>query len=267
MLLQFVGAGSAFNLEQFQSNMILKSGEESNNGLLIDIGSLAPIALKNLGILGHNISDHIKGLYVSHCHSDHIGGIEWLGLNTLFNPNAPKPKLLAMPDVMEQLWENALKAGMETLEGSIASLSTFFDLVVLQPNEWFVWDGLQLMPVQTIHVVGGYKFMPSYGLMMGYGYPAERIFLTTDTQSNPNQLQAFYRQADTIFHDCETSPFKSGVHAHYDELIKLDAEVRAKMYLYHYNEGDLPDAKADGFRGFVTAGQKFNYEKKPGKSR
>jgi hypothetical protein len=31
------------------------------------------------------------------------------------------------------------------------------------------------------------------------------------------------------------------------------------MWLYHYNPGHLPDARADGFRGFVKKGQVFDF--------
>ena len=31
------------------------------------------------------------------------------------------------------------------------------------------------------------------------------------------------------------------------------------MWLMHYNDGDLPDAKKDGFKGFVKQGQEFKW--------
>jgi hypothetical protein len=31
------------------------------------------------------------------------------------------------------------------------------------------------------------------------------------------------------------------------------------MWLYHYQDGPLPDAKADGFAGFVNQGQTFEF--------
>jgi hypothetical protein len=65
--------------------------------------------------------------------------------------------------------------------------------------------------------------------------------------------------ADIIFHDCETASVKSGVHAHYTELLTLSETIRNKIWLYHYNPGALPDAKKDGFRGFVKKGQCFDF--------
>jgi len=45
-----------------------------------------------------------------------------------------------------------------------------------------------------------------------------------------------YETCDLIVHDCETGPFQSGVHAHYDQLRTLSAEVKAKMLLVHYQD-------------------------------
>ena len=99
---------------------------------------------------------------------------------------------------------------------------------------------------------------PSYGLM----FLADdiKVFITTDTQYSPSQLGNFYETADLIFHDCEIAKHKSHVHAHYDELINLPLAIKNKMWLYHYNSSKLPDAKKDGFRGFVKKGQCFDFK-------
>ena len=67
----------------------------------------------------------------------------------------------------------------------------------------------------------------------------------------------YYKIADIIFHDCETADKKSGVHAHYSDLVLVEKKLKKKMWLYHYNSGVLPNAKADGFLGFVEKGQVF----------
>ena len=45
----------------------------------------------------------------------------------------------------------------------------------------------------------------------------------------------------------------------FSELITLDKEIRNKMWLYHYNPGPLPDARENGFRGFIQRGQAFDF--------
>jgi hypothetical protein len=107
----------------------------------------------------------------------------------------------------------------------------------------------------------GYEIVPSYGLIMRvHSSPSVgEVLLTTDTQFAPNQINDFYKRASVIFQDCETSPYKSGVHAHYSELVTLPVDTKKKMWLYHYQDGPLPDAKADGFAGFVKQGQIFEF--------
>jgi hypothetical protein len=83
--------------------------------------------------------------------------------------------------------------------------------------------------------------------------------LTSDTQLNFAQSQAYYEQADVIFHDCETGGYPTPVHAHYEELLTLPLAIRQKTWLYGYQPGTLPEATADGFLGFVKRGQAFEF--------
>jgi hypothetical protein len=86
-------------------------------------------------------------------------------------------------------------------------------------------------------------------------------------------MKAFYGEANHIFQDCETAPFKSGVHANYVDLKTLSPEIKAKMWLYHFQDNVIEDyetwnakAIADGFRGFMKTGAVFarDYAKQEG---
>lgn len=73
-------------------------------------------------------------------------------------------------------------------------------------------------------------------------------------------MKAYYNESDVIIHDCETM-YKSGVHAHYDNLKTLDEDIKRKMKLVHYQDNVLDEwnmweskAKSDGFFGFVKPG-------------
>ncbi|MBA2728166.1 MAG: hypothetical protein H0U49_08350 [Parachlamydiaceae bacterium] len=102
--------------------------------------------------------------------------------------------------------------------------------------------------------------MPSFGLF--FKVDDLKIFITTDTQFTPDHLMGYYEEADIIFQDCETSSMFSNVHAHYRDLITLNPDIKHKMWLYHYNPGPLPNAKKDGFQGFVKKGQCFDFTNK-----
>lgn len=262
-----VGTGSAFNTKDFQSNFLIKA--PTGKKMLIDCGSFAPIALERLGINGGNVGEEIDAVYVSHLHADHVGGLEWLAFCTYFNPKVPRPKLFCMGGsngLMTQLWNKSLRGGLGSVEGKECTLTDYFEGHPLRINESFFWEGLDFTPVQTVHVMNGMEIVPSYGLIIkeegirsGYKnsdgtftlYSEPCVFLTTDTQFCPNQINKFYDMGNTILHDCETAPFRSNVHAHYDDLVTLPKETKAKMWLYHYQPDPPQDAEADGFLGFL----------------
>jgi hypothetical protein len=71
---------------------------------------------------------------------------------------------------------------------------------------------------------------------------------------------------------CETSPYKSGVHANYEELKTLDDKTKKKMALIHYQDNIMEDEETglgikteweekvekDGFGyGFIAQGSEL----------
>lgn len=250
MKLQFLGSGSAFTTENYQSNMALHA--DNGNILLIDAGGDIRFSLKESGIKLSQITD----IFISHLHGDHTGGLEFIGFATYFS-RLRKPKLHISANLVHPLWENVLRGGMSSLQGMIANLDTYFEVCPVQANGGFVFEGIDVRLVRTMHVMDGFDFIQSYGIM--YEIEGLKTFITTDTQHCPNQINDFYKMCDVVFHDCETFQFKSGVHAHYTDLITLPIETKNKLWLYHYQDGVLPDAIKDGFRGFVRKGQVFDY--------
>lgn len=255
MKLIFIGSGSAFTVGDgnYQSNMVLEN-PVNNKKLLIDCGTDCRLALNELGLSYRDIQD----VYISHFHADHVGGLEWLAITTKLDPACAgkKMRLFIHYSMVDDLWNTVLAGGLSRFQGEDSNLSTFFDVCPVADNSFFSWEGLDLHLVQTIHVLSGYKIMPCYGLI--FNVNNRKIFVTTDTQLCPAQLVDFYKSADLIFQDCETTRFKSGVHANYQELITLNNDIKQKMWLYHYNPGVLPESEKDGFRGFVKKGESFD---------
>ncbi len=252
--LKFLGSGSAFTVgaDNFHSNMLLIN--EENQKLLLDCGSDIRFSLYQAGLSYEDITD----IYISHLHADHAGGLEYIGFSSKFNPRCNKPNLYLSQDLAKELWEHTLSGGMRYIEGDIANLETFFNVREIDVNRFFTWDGINFKLVKVVHVKNKYSIMPSYGLF--FMINNQNVFLTTDAQLNLC-LEEFYEKADIIFHDCETSQFPSKIHAHYEELLKLPQNIRSKMWLYHYQPGILPNAKNDGFCGFVKPGQIFDFSK------
>ncbi len=252
MRIRFLGSGSAFteNPDNFQSNMFVSSpGDEG--GLLIDAG--ADIR-RSMVVQGMGYRD-VSTVYISHLHNDHIGGMEWLAFRSFFDPDAPRPRLIIAEEIVDALWSNALKAGMGQLDDGPAHLDTYFEVVTFRDGECFAWGDVEMSPVRVTHFITAGEESPSFGLMMRSD--SRSSFLTTDARFDCDNLMPFYTAADVIFQDCETVSSPTDVHAHFTELTTLPSDIRAKMWLYHYNDGDLPDADAAGFLGYVSAGQVF----------
>lgn len=254
MKLTFLGTGAAFALENYQSNILV---ETADGLLLIDCGGDARFSLARCGHTALDITD----VYISHLHADHIGGLEWLGISSYFarsrNDPSSRPKLHLRETLVADLWQS-LHGGMGTIEGRIADLSTYFDVRPIPRNGGFGFSGTAFQCVQVVHYYDGYEIVPTYGLLFERNQIT--VFMTGDTQFTPNQMTEFRARADYIFQDCETAPFQSGVHTHYEELGILDEQSKGRMWLYDYQDGEKPDCTADGFLGWVEQGQVFDFE-------
>lgn len=225
--------------------------EEGSKKMLIDCGSRIPLALINAGI---NLSD-IDSIYISHAHSDHIGGLEevaftrydwarhpraWDDYNAVLGGNSWRdyldpnvkylpyaPKLIANEKLMSELWDCSLRGGLDSMEGFDSTLETFFQPVPVKANVPFFWQDWQFDLIQQIHIMTGSIIKYTFGLFMS-NKGHKSVYFTTDSQHcSPRQIEIFYKKADLIFQDCECTgidtktreyKFGSGVHASYAQL-------------------------------------------------
>ena len=251
MKLLFLGVSSALTVadKAYQSNMLIES--QAGRKLLVDCGTDIRHSLHEQGI--HH--GEIDGVYISHLHADHVGGLEWLGFAQSFIDHK-KPALYISHDQRDKLWNNVLSGGMSSNETEESSLSTWFDVQPIE-NQCFQWGINLFQLIKTPHSINNHEPLPAYGLLI-HG-DSKTIYISTDTRFCPELLEPIYTQADFIFHDCETSTMASGQHARYADLKTLPLEIKKKMWLYDYNDGELPDATVEGFRGFVVQGQSFEF--------
>jgi len=260
--IKFLGTGSAFTLPKsadlndcdWQSNLLVIA--ESGKKLLLDCGSDIRFSLHKQGL---SLAD-IDGIYISHLHADHTGGMEWFGFGTFFSPNTKTPHLYCASSIAGPLWNESLKGGLGPVEEEKIDLNTYFNLHCIKEDGHFIWEGIRFDLIQVVHVMTERAVKYSYGLMIyenKKGSP--KVFWTSDTKFCPETINEYYERADLILHDCETSKFPSGVHAHYTELSGLPDEFKGKMALYHYHPGapEELDAEGSGFMGFIKKGNVF----------
>lgn len=249
MKLLFLGVSSALSVgrNKFQSNMLLES--DSGKKLLIDCGG---DIRHSLYAQGYRHED-IHAVYISHLHSDHVGGLEWLGFAKHFIERS-RPELYISADQASTLWRNVLSGGMSSLESQKATLRTFFNVKKINQLQ-FDWEDISFHLVKTYHAFNKHTLLPSYGLL--FKQNSKHFFVSSDTRLHLDSLMPVFEKADMIFQDCETSVTASGQHARYEELCQLPPAIKNKMWLYDYNDGTLPDAEKDGFLGLVKQGQHF----------
>jgi ribonuclease BN (tRNA processing enzyme) len=225
--------------------------------MLIDCGSDIRFSLQEADIPLGNIASEIDAVYISHLHSDHIGGVETIALSAYFSPGHRKPKLFAEEKLIRRLWLHSLKGGLQCIQGRCMELEDYFECRPVSDSGSFIWEGIKFRLMKMPHIQSGQKDHDSYGLIMEEHSEGANVFFTADTRFRPELIKETAKRVDIIFHDCETSPFKTGVHAHYDELCTLPEDVKRKIWLYHYQPDPVYNPEADGFRGFVIKGQEF----------
>jgi len=92
MKFTFLGAGSAFTMTNYHSNMLLEVGDQH---LLIDCGGDIRFALRDAG---YQVAD-IDALYVSHLHADHCTDLVGMSYAHRYHPDGTPPPLPTAPSI------------------------------------------------------------------------------------------------------------------------------------------------------------------------
>ncbi|MBN1489407.1 MAG: MBL fold metallo-hydrolase [Phycisphaerae bacterium] len=279
----FLGVGGAFAKRNFQSNVLVEAWAAGpheqavpDDTLLIDFGSTGPLALyqlkdkpgfRYLDAEGTIRYPAIRRVVVTHQHSDHIGGLEEMALmNTFIFANSDtrkpfKPQLISSVNILNDLWDQSLKGGLNTIQGRYALLQDYFFILSLRPGD----EGkdrflllkryrISLFPTDHVQIERKYDW-PSYGVFIEDTLSKESVFFSGDTRFDWPAYAPMMERASLCFHDVQLTEAAGAVHASIGELRTMPPAVKRKTWLYHYgDEWDSGpyDSVPDEFAGFVS---------------
>jgi len=246
----FIGTGSAFCVNNFHSNAVVI---KNNKNLLVDAGGDLRFALHE-----NNMSyKDIDAVYISHFHTDHVGGLEYLAFKSYFDDEKSKIKLFIHESLVKPLWDESLKAGLCMINNNKLTINDFYE--VIHVSKSFKWEKIKFNLIETLHVSECQNTLPVFGLMIN---ASKKIYITGDTRFTPAELDEAYKKADIIIHDTETAHNKSLIHAHFEDLVYLNPEIKSKTYLWHYSDNVSLNfdywqnlALDNGFKGFLKKGE------------
>jgi ribonuclease BN (tRNA processing enzyme) len=283
-----LGVGGAFSAKMFQSNFIVIKGKTA---LFVDLGSKATFKLSEFGLSAHAVkhllvthshADHIGSLeelalkrrYEAPFIEMPKGKDEEFPTYLARCANARaegrfRPKLYIPPHYADMLWDWSLRGGLAFSEvtdvpdpkGELL-LEHYFDVISPKHIEgeavdtWEITvpgevkeDDLVIRLFAANHIPDTAATVEESVYTTGLIVDG-RVLISGDTKFDLGMLQRLAPNCEMIFHDCQH--FLGGVHANYQQLKTLPAEMKAKMMLYHLSDGMLDiDVKVDGFAGLM----------------
>lgn len=287
--LTFLGVGSAYAKRNFQSNALIEAWstdpdrqDAPDDTLLIDFGTTGPLALHQLkseagfSYLERNGAVHypaIHRVFITHQHSDHVGGLEELaGINIHSSSNQAgepgfKPQIIGTAEVLTSLWEHTLKGGLGVLAGRNATLADYFDVLALRSagrsafDRFSLLDRYEFTPLPTDHIRMCERYdWPSFGLLITDRKTGATVVYSGDTRFDPDGLGEMMATAKLNFHEVQLDDQHDPVHTTLPQLRTLPVDVRRRTVLFHYGDtwdDKIYDIVADEFAGFARAQERY----------
>lgn len=242
--LRMIGTGSAFAKTYFNNSALATCNGYT---LMIDCGITVPLGLHKMNV---PLND-IDGLFITHLHADHVGGLEELLLRLKFQYNK-RPALYIAESLIGPLWEHSLKAGMEWGVEGKQTLEDFVRIVPLSPGAAHeIHPGYRLEIVPTKHFPG----MKSFAVILN-----DAVFYSGDTVFDPDLLNAVHaRGCPYLLHDCQLEG-EGVVHATLAELMTLPEPIQRKTWLMHYGDAMESYIGKTGAMRFLKQHERYTFD-------
>ncbi len=235
--LHILGTGAASAIALGSSGAVLE--RDGQPVLLVDCGpGTLEQYVRHYGALP-------PAVFITHCHMDHVAGLERLFHAAWFDPAwRGRVKLFVHANLVPLLQARVADYPNALAEGGV----NFWEPFQLTPLSRGFWlDGAWFDVFATRHHVPGTSF----------GVALRGCFAWTgDTRPIPEVLAGFVDARTLIAHDCGLvgNPSHSGI----DDLAReYPAALRAQLLLYHY--GSAAEALAMRHQGFRVAAPNERY--------
>jgi hydroxyacylglutathione hydrolase len=204
--LAFIACGSLFSKEFYNNNFLIIKG---NNDLLLDFGITGPRALNE--ITGLSPID-IENIFVTHSHSDHIGGLEYLALfKGYMSPDKNRISILLTEYYKYILWKASLNGGMEWNESNSKSerlkLNDYFNICIFKEKNsteirkfTYTLGNMNIEIFQTNHIPDGAETLNNAFITYGL-FVDERVLFSGYTKFDKELLDEYAEKSDYFFHD------------------------------------------------------------------
>jgi mRNA degradation ribonuclease J1/J2 len=220
--IQVIGTGSAFSKEYFNTSELVTFPDGYK--LLVDCGHSVPKGLHEQDI---SIGE-IDGIFISHIHADHIGGLEEVAFAAKYVFKGHRIDLFVPSTILPDLWENSLKGGLKHDDEGEMGLRDYFNVTPVHPKQYFTCGSNQNFPMElwrTEHIKGKY----SYALGIG-----GEVLFSCDAKFDKDLIGMAVNKYSVVFHDCQL--FDGGVHASLNELLTLPPHIQESIILTHYGD-------------------------------
>ena len=183
-------------------------------------------------------------VFITHCHFDHIGGLEQLYFLARFANKKPVIYIshLLVPTLVSVLGNTLLAEGHEN-----------------------VWDVLNIVPVQNTFFHRGTQLriypvrhhIPNSAFSL---HMPGAFFYSGDTRPIPEIIHNYVNNQEVIFHDCclNGNPSHTGLQ---DLFQEYDANALARFVAYHYSNAEDGIQFANHGIAFAMPNQTFKLNK------